>query len=213
MGLDIQKIYDIIKEEQRNADTKANIFIVLLSAVVAFISNVPTDLVTTEDLSVLQYIFLFLVIPIILLVWSLIPIYTNKYSFNKKKKYEDLNIYYWKTIEQYKDSKTFVENFCIKYDLKEVSVIENQLLEQIYVNANILENKVYLHKLSFYILGHILLFIFLGFIGEFIIGYNYYLGTLFIILEIYYTNRIFKVYSKIIKPRIIKLYRWIKRKK
>ncbi len=190
------KSYDIIKEEQRNSDAKANIFIVIISAFFAFISDIPATLYTQEQLNGMQYLFLFLLLPLLLLVWSLVPIYSNKFNFRKKKS-DELNIFYWKSIIQFVDCDVFIEKYSEKYNTKKSEKDEIDLLKQIYVNANILENKVYTHKIAFYILGHIVLITVLGLIAEYISGYNFWIFLIFIFFELVYTNKVFGILTKL----------------
>ncbi len=204
MNESIVKAYDIIKEEQRNADTKANIFIVIISAVIAFISDIPVTLYTQQQLNGMQYFFLFLLLPLLMLVWSLVPIYSNRFNFKKKKK-EELNIFYWKSIIQFDNSNIFVEKYKEKYNRDKLAQEEIDILNQIYTNANILESKVYTHKTAFYILGHILIFLVLGVIAKFIVGFNLWIVVLFVLLEMLYTNKIYGIFNKIYQFFILKV--------
>lgn len=197
MREELIKAYDIVKEEQRNADNKANIFIVIISAFIGFVSNIPISLVNNETLEGMQIFFLFLLVPLVLFVWSLIPIYSDRFIFGKKKSIEELNIFFWHTIYQCDSESIFIEKFMTTYDAKNISKSEADILKQIYTNSNILENKSFTHKIAFYILGHVLLIILLGFIAEYLIGYNIWLLLIFIFLELIYTNKVFGIINKI----------------
>lgn len=193
MREELIKAYDIIKEEQRNADNKANIFIVIISATIGFISNIPSSIYSNEELQGMQIFFLFLLVPLVLFVWSLIPIYNSRFIFKKKRDLEDLNIFFWHTIYQYDTDLTFIEKYKDLYGIKEISKLDNDILKQIFVNASILENKTFTHKMAFYILGHVILIIVLGFVAEYLIGYNIWMVVIFLVFEIIYTEKIFKL--------------------
>lgn len=198
MREELIKAYDIIKEEQRNADNKANIFIVIISATIGFISNIPSSIYSNEELQGIQIFFLFLLVPLVLFVWSLVPIYNSRFIFKKKRDLENLNIFFWHTIYQYDTDLVFIEKYKDLYGIKDISKLDNDILKQIFVNASILENKAFTHKMAFYILGHVILIIVLGFIAEFLVGYNICIGVIFIITELIYTEKVFKITPLII---------------
>ena len=141
----------------------------------------------------MQIFFLLLLVPLVLFVWSLIPIYNSRFIFKKKRDLEDLNVFYWHTIYQYDTDLTFIEKYKDLYGINNVSKLDNDILKQIFVNASILENKTYTHKMAFYILGHVILIIVLGFVAEYLIGYNIWMAIIFLLFEIIYTEKIFKV--------------------
>lgn len=198
MREEITKAYDILKEEQRNADNKANLFIIIISAVIAFISEIPISISNQEQLEGSQYLFLLLLIPLLLFIWSLIPIYSDKYLFRIAQKNNNLNIFYWKSIFEYDTYDDFINAYKSNYGEENLAVLDKDLLSQIFTNANIMASKSYTHKIAFYILGHIIIFMLLGFIAEYLIGYNYWIVLLFVFVEILYTEYLFNPIRKII---------------
>jgi hypothetical protein len=153
MNSTIEKAYDIIIENQRNADPKANIFIVLLTGFLAFIGKIPVSIIDTNTQEAYQQFYLIMVIPLILFVMSLIPIINHKFKFrlNTKEKLE-LNIFHWKSIVKYKNDDTFILDYINIYKLDDCSRAEIDLLKQIYVNSMILEYKFSIQNYAFFII-------------------------------------------------------------
>lgn len=149
----IEKAYEIIIENQRNADTKANIFIVLLSGFLAFIGNIPVTIIDNNSQNEYQQIFLIMALPLVFFIMSLIPIVNHKFKFKLKTREKlDLNIFHWKSIIQYKDDETFILDFLNSYKLGECSRAEIDLLKQVYVNSMILEYKFSIQKYAFFLI-------------------------------------------------------------
>lgn len=152
------KSYDILKEEQRNADNKAYIFIGLLTAVIGIFGEVPVNGLGDNGMETLMQMLLFLLVPLFLLIYSLIPRYNAKLFLGEKEKNpEPFNIYYWKTIVQLKDKSEFISKIEDKYK-KELIEDEVDLVCQIYANVKIMSTKASLHILAFSILTHIVVF-------------------------------------------------------
>lgn len=154
------KAYDIIKEEQRNADNKAYIFIGLITLVVSAFGKIPSTGYSPAELSgFLMFVFI-LLLPLILLVISLIPVYKVKIFLAKKSTdYEELNVFYWRTIIQNRTIKHFTQKYYEKYNI-DLDSLNNDLIDQIYQNAKIMSTKASLHEFAFNILVHILIFLF-----------------------------------------------------
>lgn len=159
MNESLIKAYDIIKEEQRNADNKAYIFILLLSAILTFFNKINIGYVSQEEVEGLMVIYIITIFVLLLLIVSLIPIYKNTYSrFKKKKENIDFNIFYWRSISNLENEVELFNEYTEKYkDNKELTIEEKHLLNQIKVNAEILESKSYLHKRAFFIIGQMIL--------------------------------------------------------
>lgn len=162
---DLVKAYNIIKEEQRNADNKANLFIILITAVITFLGEVPATLFSEEQFGGIQYLFLMLLIPLMFFIISLIPIYNHKYFLRRKivkNQTIELNIFYWKSIYYLQDDTLLCIEYKRKYNIKDLNNAEIDMLKQIRVNANIMERKSYTHKIAFYLLGQIIILTVLG---------------------------------------------------
>lgn len=158
------KAYDILKEEQRNADNKAYIFIGLLTAIIGIFGQVPLNGLGDNGIEVLMQMLLFLLVPLFLLLYSLIPRYNAKlYLGAKDKNIGPLNIYYWKTIIQLDDYHEFLKKIEDKYNCK-MSEDENDLARQIYENVKIMSTKASLHILAFFFLIHIVIFVFAAYL-------------------------------------------------
>lgn len=159
MKVILEKSYDILKEEQRNADNKAYIFIGLLTAVIGIFGEVPVNGLGDNGMETLMQMLLLFLVPLLLLIYSLIPRYNAKlYLGEKEKKPESFNIYYWKTIVQLKNKSEFVSKIEEKYKI-ELCDDELDLVSQIYANVKIMSTKASLHMLAFSILTHIVVFL------------------------------------------------------
>ncbi len=154
------KAYDLIKEEQRNADNKAYIFIGLLTAVVGLFSKIPTNGYSSTELSGLSTFMFILLFPLLILVLSLIPNYRVKLFLGKKvNDYKELNIFYWRNIIHSDSKEKLVAQIFGKYNLK-VDNLNLDLIDQILINARIMSTKATLHEIAFKTLIHILFFLF-----------------------------------------------------
>jgi len=157
----LYKSYDNIKEEQRNADNKANLFIVLITAFLSFYNKIDVGAYTPEQIKSLNFLYFIIILPLLLLVFSLIPIYKHTYKrFKKKTEKIEFNIFYWGSISNLKDDQELYNKYLDTYGEKnktELTVEEKHLLSQIKVNAEILERKTHLHKRAFYIIGQLVL--------------------------------------------------------
>ncbi|MFH5881286.1 hypothetical protein [Liberiplasma polymorphum] len=152
------KVREMIIEQQRNSDSKAHIFIIFLSAIILLMYETPIITNDANIITTLKILLIMLVIPLFLFVLTLIPIYSQENKqINKIKKFNiidaELNIHYWRSIQRFPNFITFREKFETKYNASDLSKIEIDLLEQIYINSKIMERKSYTHKLAFYILG------------------------------------------------------------
>lgn len=156
----LTKAYDTIKEEQRNADNKANLFIVLISAFLSFFNRINISTYSPDELEGIGFIYLTLVLALLLFVMSLIPIYKHTYKRFKKRKEEiEFNIFYWSSISNFLDDNELTEAYKARYNSdKALSDCEKDLLSQIRVNAEIIERKTYFHKRAFIIIGQLILF-------------------------------------------------------
>ena len=155
------KSYDIIKEEQRNADNKANLFIILITAFLSFYNKIDVGAYTPEQIEGMNFVYLIIILPLLLLVFSLFPIYKHSYKrFKKKTENIDFNIFYWRSISNLENDEILYNKYLDAYgceDKKTLTLDEKHILSQIRVNAEILERKTYLHKRAFYIIGQLLL--------------------------------------------------------
>lgn len=160
----LHKVYDILKEEQRNADNKAYIFIGLLTAIIGIFGKVPINGLSDNALETIMQMLLFLLIPLFLLVYSLVPRYNAKlYFYTKDKTIGPLNIYYWKTIIQFENQEEFILKLEEKYDCKLIEG-EVDLASQIFANVKIMSTKASLHILAFFFLIHIVIFVFAAYL-------------------------------------------------
>lgn len=187
MKEEIVKAYDIVIEQLRNADSKANLFIVLITAFLSYLGTIQIvdDVSNYNGTLILLW---FLIAPLILLIVSLLPIYqTNFISFKKRKKISNVNIFYWESISNVESDSDFIDLFINQYNIPKLSEAEKYLLIQLKINSNILSRKAFIHGIAFYILGQILIF--------FIISLVYYVNFLnqiilliifFVILEVLY---------------------------
>lgn len=156
------KSYDLVKEEQRNADSKANLFIVLITAVISFFGKIPSSMIDVNDITGYQQLLFLMILPLLMLVLSLVPIYRIKVaSKNKAKKENKLNLFYWETIVGTGTYDDFKKEYVTIYEVKSsVSVEDEHLLEQIFKNADIMHRKASIHKIAFtIIIQFILLFL------------------------------------------------------
>jgi cation transport ATPase len=153
------KAYDSIKEEQRNADSKAYLFIVLISAFLSFFNRTNIGVYSPSELEGIRFIYLIIVIALLLFVMSLIPIYRHTYKRFKKRRGDiEFNIFYWSSISNFLDNNELMEAYKVKYNGdKALSNWEKDLLAQIRVNAEIIERKIYFHKRAFLIIGQLIL--------------------------------------------------------
>lgn len=183
----LNKSYDILKEEQRNADNKAYIFIGLLTAVIGIFGQVPINGLGENGIEMLMQMLLFLLIPLFLLLYSLIPRYNAKlYLAKKDKTIGPLNLYYWKTIIQMDSRKVFFGVVQEKYDCK-MNEDEKDLASQIYENVKIMSTKASLHILAFFFLIHIVIFVFSSYLFLAFGFSNYILfGVIWLVMEFAY---------------------------
>ena len=163
------KAYDIIKEEQRNADNKANLFIVLITAFLSFFNKISVGSYTPEQIEGLNSLYFLIIIPLLLLVVSLIPIYKHSYKRFKNKSVKiDFNLFYWGSISNMENDEELYEKYLQIYGLstgeKELNIEEKHMLSQIRVNSEILERKTYLHKRAFYIIAQLILIFMISFL-------------------------------------------------
>lgn len=165
MNENLFKAYDIVKEEQRNADTKANIFIVLITAVITLFGKIPTAMINVEDVEGYQQLLFLMILPMLMLVLSLVPIYKIKNNVKRKpKKDNTLNLYYWQTIVNTGNFNDFIEEYKRVFKVNEpLSIEDEHILDQIYKNSDIMDRKASIHKLAFtIIIQFILLFLIIG---------------------------------------------------
>ncbi len=195
MNEQLVKAYDLIKEEQRNADTKANIFVVLLTAFLSFFGEINLSTYTPEQIEGIQFLYLVMILPLLLLVVSLMPIYKHTYNrFKKKKELMDFNIFYWRSVSNLDDSDELYNKYLDTYiKNRELSIDEKHLLNQIKVNAEILERKTYLHKRAFFIIGQMILLFMISVLTYFMFADSLIaFGIIFAIFEIIYLVGLFK---------------------
>ena len=153
------KSYDILKEEQRNADNKAYIFIGLLTAIIGVFGKVPVNGLSDNGMETLMQILLFLLIPLLSLVYSLIPRYNAKlFLGTKDKNIGQMNLYYWKTIFQIDNYDELICKVEEKYNCK-LNEDEVDLVSQIYANVKIMSTKATLHIFAFFYLIHFIIFL------------------------------------------------------
>lgn len=165
MNNQLNKAYDIIKEEQRNADSKANLFIVLITAVISLFGKIPSSMISVEDIAGYQQLLFLMILPLLMLVLSLVPIYRIRDVDNRRPKKDiKMNLFYWQTIIATGTYNDFKEEYNKVYKLESgLTVADEQLLEQIYKNADIMSRKASMHKLAFtIIIQFILLFLVSG---------------------------------------------------
>lgn len=183
----LNKSYDILKEEQRNADNKAYIFVGLLTAVIGFFGKVPINGLGDNGMETLMQMQLFLLIPLFLLIYSLIPRYNAKlFLGTKDKTIGSLNVYYWKTIVQLVDLDEFTSKLEEKYDCK-LNEDEIDLVSQIFANVKIMSTKATLHILAFFCLIHFVILIFASYLFLAFGLSNYiWLAVIWFIIEFIY---------------------------
>lgn len=154
------KSYDIIKEEQRNADSKAYIFIGLLTAVIGIFGKVPVNGLDVNSTQTVMQMLLLLLLPLLLLIISLIPRYDAKlFISTKDKNLKPMNLYYWKTLTQFIMLSDLIKSIEEKYKVK-LNTDEIDLTSQIHSNVKIMSTKAAFHELAFSILYHISMFVF-----------------------------------------------------
>jgi len=147
MNVNLSKAHDIIKEEQRNSDNKAYIFVVLLGGILGYVAtmSIPANSIDIAGFSVF---IIFLAISIILLLYSLVP----KYYVDETKDSIDydipLNIYFWKSFVKYNSVDSFTRTYMSVYKEYKLDKYGLDLLEQIYKNAKIMHRKSLLHRIS-----------------------------------------------------------------
>lgn len=202
----IEKAYDIIIENQRNADTKANIFIVLLTGFLAFIGQIPISFIENTSLEVFTQVYLIMLVPLVMFIISLIPITNQNYRVRRKtSKKIPLNIFLWKSIIQFDSENDFINEFIRTHQLEFCNEIDRKMLQQIYVNSMILEYKYSAQKLAYAVIIQFLLVLLSSAISLFTIRNNHYVTlVILIMLELMlYCNRYI---SKI----VIKVYKYVK---
>jgi hypothetical protein len=196
-----EKAYDIIIENQRNADTKANIFIVILTGFLAFIGEIPISVIDITAHEVFQQLYLIMIIPLLMFILSLIPIINHKFKVKLKTKEKiTLNIFLWKSIVQFNDSDEFISEFMIRYQIEECNQIEKDLLKQIYVNSMILEYKYSAQKFAFFIIIQFILFFLASAVSFLTFGNNPYIALAVLGLfeiAVYFNKQITMISNKI----------------
>jgi hypothetical protein len=195
MREDLIKAYDIIVENQRNADSKAYIFIAVISAFLTFMNEIPLAAFTESQQAVLEYIFYLTLIPLIAFIFSLVPKYNNQFKLRIKKKNKNkLNIFYWRSMLNYIDDADFVQEYKMKYNVKDLSVADTDLLSQIHANSKILEYKKQLHNLAFIVLSQFMILILVSVCGVLVLSSNMTLTLiLLLVIEIIYILRLFNI--------------------
>ena len=199
------KAHEIIIENQRNADTKANIFIVLLTGVLTFINKVPIQVSDGSDIIVYQQLYFIMVIPLLMFILSLIPIFNHNFIIKiRQKKPIDLNIFYWRSIASYKDCDELIRVFTSKLEgnAQPLTSIDKDLMKQIYVNSMILEYKNSSQRFAFFIITEFLLLFISSTIAYFLFSSNLYvlLGLFIAVNGLSIFNvKIVLYFSKIIK--------------
>lgn len=195
----LYKSFEIIVENQRNADGKSNLFIVLITAFLTFMGEIPLGSISESEREGVSWFFMIMIIPLLIFIISLIPLYSDKYRFlNKNKQNETLNLFYWKTITYFKSSNDFEREIQNRYAVLELDTIEKDLIKQIYANAMILEYKKQLHKIAFSIIYQFVILIIVSIVGYFILNKNVYLMLIFLVLiELLVLNKIYGLYSKV----------------
>ena len=160
MKEEIVKAFDIIIEQQRNADSKSNLFIVLITAFLSFLSTIDiSDKLSEYECSVI--LLWLLIIPLFLLIISLLPVYNSSFVFKKKrKKVKSVNIFYWENIVDIESNDEFIELFMKQYNEISLTEAERNLLVQIKTNSNILHRKAFYQKIAFYVLGQVFILVF-----------------------------------------------------
>jgi|GEM_PF-5675422 len=190
---EIVKAYDIIIENQRNADNKSYIFIIVLSAFLTFMSEITLSTFSDNERVVLQYIFYLNIIPLLFFIISLIPKYSNNYKTKMKdSKFNNFNLYFWRSILMCDSKQALIDKTIEQYKIKNLSCAERDLLRQIYVNALILENKISLQMFAFFFINQFIIIIFISIIGFTILNGNiFFTGLLFFIIEILFLIKTF----------------------
>jgi len=118
MNEQLLKAYELIKEEQRNADNKANIFVVLLTAFLSFFDEIKINSYSLQQIEGMRFIYLSVTIPLLLLVVSLIPIYKHTYiRINKKNEDIEFNIFFWGSISNLDNSEELYKKYVDTYKL------------------------------------------------------------------------------------------------
>ncbi|OHE40028.1 MAG: hypothetical protein A2Y16_06595 [Tenericutes bacterium GWF2_57_13] len=159
---ELVKSYDIMMELQNKVDTKAQIFIAILTSVVSFfwgIQQLSAFSNITEGYQLAVYLLL---LPVFFFVLSLVPVYMDRFAglFRKQKDTSDivLNLFYWTSISEFKNAHDFISSYQTLYAHPQLSPYEDSILKQIKVNANILCRKVTYHRIAFFLLVQDLLF-------------------------------------------------------
>jgi hypothetical protein len=212
------KAHDIIIENQRNADTKANIFIILLTGFLTFIDSIPIQINDGNKLVIYQQIYFIMIIPLLLFILSLIPIFSHNFKIKvKQKKPVGFNIFYWRSIAGFKDCDEFIKAYIAKLEngSKTVSEFDRDLLKQIYVNSMILEYKNSSQRFAFFIITEFLLLFISSTIAYFFFNSNLFvLFGMFIIFNVlsFFNVKIILYSSKVIKWVKVRISK-IKKKK
>lgn len=208
----LNKAYDIIVENQRNADTKANVFIVLLTGFLTFVGKFPLSLLDNSSQTLFEKLYIAMLLPLVLLILSLIPIVNDAYKIKFRSwRNIPLNIYHWKSVAQYKCFDDFCSDYLTKYEVKKCEKTQIDLLKQIYVNAMILEYKFSTQKLAFFVIIQFIVLFFSFAVGFISFNNNIYiiLGVLFSLEAILY----FKIILVALNSDIMKkFYFWFKKK-
>lgn len=178
------KAFDIIIENQRNSDTKAYTFILIISAFLTFMNQIPLqgfDLKTQEHI---QYTFLITLIPLLFFIFSLRPKFSSQYRLLRfKRKESPLNIFYWGSISVYENEEKFFNAFHFIYTPVSLDRYEEGLLKQIYVNANILESKKVFQSFAFFFINQFCLLLFCLLIGFLFLAQNVLLTFILILVS------------------------------
>lgn len=175
MREDLYKSLEIITENQRNADNKAYLFIIIISAFLAYANEVLLiDASVLKEMSII--LFILLITPLFIFILSLFPKYNSDFKIClKKKKNLELNIFYWKSISIFKNEKEFENALKEKYNVEIIDNISKDLVKQIYTNSMILEFKRKLHVIAFAIIYQLIIIAFIGFIDDYFFNNNYYI--------------------------------------
>lgn len=150
------KSHEMIQEQQRKADSKSYIFIILQGSVLSFIWSMVkdySDLVMI--LGALIIIFLILV-SISLLVVSIVPIYSSKPKVLTSNNDAKINVFYWKTM-LYSSVDVLVTKIKEKYGKSFLSEYELDLIKQVYANSQIMSRKARLQKAAMIVTLNLLL--------------------------------------------------------
>ncbi len=197
MNKKLVKAYDIIKDEQRNADNKAYIFVLLIGGILGYVTTtpMPTEMI---DIGGFTIFIILLAIPELLLLYSLVPKYNVNENLDSKEYNLPFNLFFWKSFVKYQHNRDFINDYMVIYKDYSINQYGLDMLEQVFKNAKIMHRKSILHKISLLFISFIvylfalsMLFMIYSTISEFILGGLLLFGW-FIIFALFFAGDIIK---------------------